>query len=277
LAKLDKLENIIEASDRESKERHEALQNKLDKLETSHRELKESNGKLQKNIEIKLEKLRENIKTDLKTETEKLIQRFDLASEIQVVEVSNQEKTDVILSRQWEQAEQRLVEENKVGNSDSDSLVTKGNISECNDVSFVSHTPCIRKKNANSPSMPRPSRKTEMVGVKASRVNYFASNVATSNRVNDSKRVLLSFKDSFEMFHSKQLGEVLQISVPTKTNASKLEHQCSKRSQRKYRHLHRYNPLCRNLRQNFRGGTYTKKNEGREQTQGVPSNCVYCK
>jgi DNA repair exonuclease SbcCD ATPase subunit len=119
------LENKIEASDRESKERyemsnreskerhdalqnkldkleisHEALQNKLDKLETSHRELKESNDKLQKNIEIKFEKLQENVKTNLKTETEKLIQRFDLTSENKVEEALNQEKTDVVLRRQ---------------------------------------------------------------------------------------------------------------------------------------------------------------------------------
>jgi hypothetical protein len=79
---------------------HKRLENKLNKLESSDRELKESNGQLQKDIEIKLEILRENVKSDLKTETEKLIQKFDLASENQVVGVSNQEKMDVILRRQ---------------------------------------------------------------------------------------------------------------------------------------------------------------------------------
>jgi chromosome segregation ATPase len=81
------LQSKLETCDRESKERYENLQNKLDKLESSHRELKESNGQLQKDIEIKLENLQENIKTVLKTETEKLIQRFDLASENQGIEV----------------------------------------------------------------------------------------------------------------------------------------------------------------------------------------------
>jgi hypothetical protein len=49
----------------------------LNKLESSHRELKESSNKFQKDIKTKFEKLQENMKADLKTETEKLIQRFD--------------------------------------------------------------------------------------------------------------------------------------------------------------------------------------------------------
>jgi hypothetical protein len=44
----------------------------------------ENNDKFQRDIEIKFEKSQENIKTDLKTETENLIQRFDLTSENQV-------------------------------------------------------------------------------------------------------------------------------------------------------------------------------------------------
>jgi hypothetical protein len=115
-----KLENKLEASDVESKERHEDLQNKLDKLETSHRKLKESNGKLQKDIEIKLEKLQENMKTDLKTVTEKLIQRFNLASENQGVETLNEEKTDVILRRQGECVDQTLLQDNQVNLLDQD-------------------------------------------------------------------------------------------------------------------------------------------------------------
>jgi hypothetical protein len=167
-----------------------------------------------------------------------------------------------------------------VGNTNSDSVVTKGNISKCDDVSSV---PCMHmeKENVDSPSMPKSSTKTEIVGVKASRVNCFASDVVVSNRVNDSQRVLLSFKDSFEMSRSEQLGEALQISVPMKTCVNKLEfHRYDdhiSKSQRKYRHLQRHNPLYKNSRQNFRGGTYTKKNEGRKQIQGMLSNCMYCK
>jgi hypothetical protein len=70
------------------------------------------------------------------------------------------------------------------------------------------------------------------------------------------------------MFRSEQLGEVLQISVPMETSVNKLEfHRYDdhiSKSQRNCRHLQRYNPLYKNLRQNFRGGTYTKKNEGRK-------------
>jgi hypothetical protein len=323
-----KLENKLETRNRESKERHEALQSKL---ESSHRELKESNGQLQKNIEIKLEKLQENIKTDLKTETEKLIQRFDLASENQIVEVLNQEKTDVILRRQGERVEQiqlqlnqvsvldqelksdvetlnpvenelidlvdeslvveftipeqtevilkrqgehaehKLIEEICTENSDSGEVKTKEIMAKCKEVSSAP-IPYVEKGSVNNPSI-----KTETVEVKASRVNCLASNAVVSNRVNNSQKVLFLSDENSEMFHSKRLYELLQISTPTKTNASKSEHQCSKRSQRKYRHLHRYNPLYQNFRQNFRGGTYTKKNEGRKQTQGVPSNCRYCR
>jgi DNA repair exonuclease SbcCD ATPase subunit len=260
--KLEALQSKLETSDRELKERYENLQNKLDKLESSHRELKESNDQLQKDIEIKLENLQENMKTYLETETEKLIQRFDLASENQVVEVSNQEKidvilrrqgecveqmqlqanqvsvldlelksdvgtvdplenrqidltdeskivelsnpeqTDVILGRQGEQAEQILVEENKVDNSDSNSVVTKENIRECNDASFISHIPYVEEESVDSPSMLKASTKTEIVGVKESRANCFASYIIVSNTLNDSNRVLLSIKDSFRPRHS---------------------------------------------------------------------------
>jgi hypothetical protein len=129
----------------------------------------------------------------------------------------------------------------------------------------------------NSPSMPKSSTKIEIVGVKASRANCSASKVVASNILNESQRLLFSFDNNPETFHSKHINEFLQISMHTRTNGNKLEHWCAKRSKSRYRHLHRYNPLYRNLRQNFRGGTYTKKNEGRKQTQGVPSNCLYCK
>jgi hypothetical protein len=118
LGKLDKLGNKLEISHRE-------LENKL---EISHRELKnkletsfrENNDKFQRDIEIKLEKSQENMKTDFETEIEKLIQRFDLASETQVVEVSNQEKTDVILRRQGECLEQTQLQANQVSVLDQD-------------------------------------------------------------------------------------------------------------------------------------------------------------
>jgi hypothetical protein len=134
-------------------------------------------------------------------------------------------------------------------------------MAKCKEVSSAPYIPYIEKESVHNPTMPKSSTKTEIVGVKASRANCFASNVG--NRVNDSQKVLLSFKDSFEMFHSKQLGEVLQISVPTKTSVNKLgfhryDDHISK-SQRKCQHLQRYNPLYKNLRQNFKGGTYTKK------------------
>jgi septation ring formation regulator EzrA len=119
LDKLDKLENKLEVIDSKSNERYENSQSKLEtslrelenKLETSFRE---SNDKFQRDIEIKLEKLQENMKTDLETEIEKLIQRFDLASENQVVEVTNQEKIDVILRRQGECVEQMQLQVNQV-------------------------------------------------------------------------------------------------------------------------------------------------------------------
>jgi hypothetical protein len=75
---------------------------------------------MQKNVEIKLEKLRENIKTDLKTETEKLTQRFDLADESQIAEFSNPEQTDVILRQQGERVEQMQLQTNQVSVLDQD-------------------------------------------------------------------------------------------------------------------------------------------------------------
>jgi hypothetical protein len=191
-------------------------------------------------------------------------EQIESSSESQIVELSNSEQAEVILRRQGEHAEQNLIEKICEENFDLDEVKAKENISECDDVSFVSYTPCKEKENVNGLSMPKPSGKTEIVGVKESRAKCFASYIIVSNRLNDSKGMLLPIKDSFETFHSKQLDEVLQISVPTRNSSNKLEHQCSKRSQSRYRHLHRYNPVYRSNRQNFRGGTYTKKNEGRK-------------
>jgi hypothetical protein len=174
------------------------------------------------------------LKSDVETVDPLENRQIDLTDESQTVELSNPEQTDVILRRQGEQAEQRLIEENCVENFDSDEVKAKENIPECNGVSFILHTPCVEKENVNSLCIPRPSTKTEIVGVKASRANCFASYIIVSNRLNDSKRVLLSFKDSFEMFHWKQLGEVLQISVPTKNCSNKLEHKCPKRCKSRY-------------------------------------------
>jgi hypothetical protein len=57
------------------------LQDKLEisnkELKESSKELRESNDKSQRDIEIKFEKLQENMKADLKTESEKLILRID--------------------------------------------------------------------------------------------------------------------------------------------------------------------------------------------------------
>jgi hypothetical protein len=189
------------------------------------------------------------------------------------VELSSPEQTDVILRQQGEQAEQRLIEENCVGDFDSGEVKAKENMVKCKEVSSAPHISYEEKGNVNSLCIPKSSTKTEIVRVKASKANCFASYVVMSNILNDSQRLLLLFDENSEMFHSKRLYEVLQISVPTKNSSNKLEHQCPKRSKRRYRHLQRHNPLYRNLRQNFRGGTYAKKNEGRKQTQGVPSNC----
>jgi hypothetical protein len=283
------LQNKLEIS-------YKKLENRLDKLETSHRELKESNGKLQKDIEIKFEKLRENVKRDLKTETEKLIQRFDLTSENKVEEISNQERTDFILRRQGERveqiqlqtnqasvldqdqnssvecvqvletehiesssesqivklsnpeqteiilrrkgehAEQNSIEEICIENSDSGGVKTKEIMAKCKEVSSAPHIPYVEKESVNGPSMPKASTKTEIVGVKESRANSFASYIIESNISNDSQKVLFLSDENSEMFHSRHINEFLQISVPTRNSSNKLEHQGSKRSKSRYRH-----------------------------------------
>jgi hypothetical protein len=189
---------------------------------------------------------------------------IDLVDENLVVEFTIPEQTDVILRRQEEHAERKLIEEICIENSDSGEVKPIEIMTKCKEVSSAPYIPYEEKENVNSLSMPKPSGKTEIVEVKASRANCLASNVVVNNRVKDPQKVLFLSDENSEMFHSKRLYELLQISMPTKTNASKSEHQCSKRSQSRYRHLHRYNPLYWNLRQNFIGGTYTKMNEGRK-------------
>jgi hypothetical protein len=255
---------------------HKRLENKLDKLEiekeleASHRKTLAIYDKAIESFRIASRQIDDPEKVSDKElqpeESADLLEnvQINLTNENQVVEFSIPDQTDVILRRQGEHAEQKLIEKICVENFDSDEVKAKENISECDAVSFVSDTPCKEKENVSSLCMPKPSIKTEIVGVKASRANCFASYIIVSNRLNDSKRVLLSFKGSFEMFRPKQLYEVLQISVPTRNSSNKLEHQGSKRSKRRYRNLHRYNPLYWNLWQNFRGGIYTKKNEGRK-------------
>jgi uncharacterized coiled-coil DUF342 family protein len=92
---LDKLE----VNNRELKEINKTLQN----LKTSNRELRESNDKLQKDIHMKLEKSEEIMKTGLKTETEKSIQRID----------TENQNSDVVLRRQGERVEQIQLEVRK--------------------------------------------------------------------------------------------------------------------------------------------------------------------
>jgi uncharacterized protein YukE len=58
----EELQGTLEASNKELKE--------------SNKELRESNRKFQKVIENKLQKLQENMKADIKLETENLIERF---------------------------------------------------------------------------------------------------------------------------------------------------------------------------------------------------------
>jgi hypothetical protein len=190
------------------------------------------------------------------------------------VEFSNPEQTEVILRRQGEHAEQNLIEAICIENSDSDKVKAKEIMTECKEVGYAPHIPYVERESVNSPNMLKPSGKTETVGTKESRAKCFASYIIVSNRLNDSEGVLLSIKGSFEMFHSKQLDEVLQISMPTETNANKSEHPCSKQSKSRYRHLHRYNPLYQNLRQNFRGGTYTKRTK--EENKHTECSQIVC-
>jgi hypothetical protein len=68
------------------------------------------------------------LKSDVETVDPLENRQIDLTDESQIVELSNPEETDVTLRRQGEQAERRLVEENKADNSDSDNVVTKENI-----------------------------------------------------------------------------------------------------------------------------------------------------
>jgi hypothetical protein len=151
------------------------------------------------------------IKSEVETVDLSENRQIDLTDLNQIVELSNPEQTDVILRWQGEQAEQSLIGENCIQNFDSDEVKANENISECNKVSFISHTPYVEKESVNSPSMPKSSTKNEIVWVKASRANCFASKVVASNILNDSKRVLLWFKDSFEMFHSKQMSSCKSV------------------------------------------------------------------
>jgi hypothetical protein len=97
------LQDKLEINVRELKESYNVLIESNKELKENNRESKENSIKFQSDIETKLEKSQEHMKTDLKTETEKLIQRTDR-------EIQN---SDVVLRQQGEYVEQVMVE-NKV-------------------------------------------------------------------------------------------------------------------------------------------------------------------
>jgi F0F1-type ATP synthase membrane subunit b/b' len=71
--KVDSSNKELKQSNTESKEGNKTLQ---DKVESSNKELREINNTLQKDIEDELKKLQENVKADVKLETENLFHRF---------------------------------------------------------------------------------------------------------------------------------------------------------------------------------------------------------
>jgi hypothetical protein len=153
------------------------------------------------------------------------------ANTSQTVIFPDQGTTVVILRRQGEHAEQRKVEKNNVENFDSDKIEAKKNVSECNDGGSVPCIPCMENESVTSLCLPISSGISDIVEVKA----------VASSRSNGSTKGITSFDESFEMFHSKQLGGFFPNRMPLKTNVHELEPQCSKRhrgkSQRKCRHV----------------------------------------
>jgi hypothetical protein len=74
--------------------------------------------------------------------------------------------------------QRKLIEEICIENSDSGEVKAKEIRAKCKEVSSAPYIPSKEKERVNNLCMLKPSRKTEMVGVKASRVNCFASNVS---------------------------------------------------------------------------------------------------
>jgi hypothetical protein len=118
-----KLENKLEGRDRESRERHEALLNKIEtshrelgnglgaKLEASHRKTLAISDKAIESFKITSPQIGDQEKVsdqELQPDVEivDLLEngQIDLADESQIMEFSNPEHTDVILRRQGEHA-----------------------------------------------------------------------------------------------------------------------------------------------------------------------------
>jgi hypothetical protein len=94
---------------------------------------------------------------------------------------------------------------------------------------------------------------TEIVEAKASRANSFVGPVIVNSVRKGSQKQLVLHNESlgkYEMFHLRQLDEVLQISMPVMFDKDKSEFQCSNqyriRSQRKCRNLLRFDPMYKN-------------------------------
>jgi hypothetical protein len=111
--------------------------------------------------------------------------QINLAGESQEVELSNPEQTEVILRRQGEHAERKLIEEIYIENSDSGEVKATEIMTKCKEVSSAPHIPYVEKEGVNNPSMPKSSIKTKIVEVRGSRVNCLATNVVVNNRLND--------------------------------------------------------------------------------------------
>jgi hypothetical protein len=122
-------------------------------------------------------------------------------------------KINVILRRQGEHVEQRIVERNNVENFDSDGNEVKERISEYCKGSSVPRSPCKEKGSMTSLYIRRLSCISKIVELKAGRANFSVSHAVASSRLNGSQRTLFSFEDSFEidhLFHLKHLSEFLQ-------------------------------------------------------------------
>jgi chromosome segregation ATPase len=343
---LKNLQDKLDTNSIKSKRDFKALEDKvettnktLNKLENSHRELKESNDKFQKEVETRFEKLQESMKADLKTETENSIHKFNKenqklnkqltekldseirnvvhkvsevqgeieaelvaakksintvqeeverkldqqaaqldnkidsylkridnldkevvtikeaikensdvilrrqgehveqmqlrvhqessaetvdplneipsnqASEVQTIESPNPENTDVILRRQREHVEQRLVGENQIVNCDPDDNEVGEGIPEYNNESSVPRSPCKEKQcTSNLCVFTSDNRSKSAIEMQASRNNISLSRVVESNKSNILQRALFLFVNNREV-HPEYLCEFSQTRI----------------------------------------------------------------
>jgi hypothetical protein len=349
----ESLENKIDTNSKESKRDFKALEGKV---ETSYRELKESNDKFHKEIETKFEKFQESMKADLRTETEKLIQRLDretqkpikqlteksdseirnvipkvnkvqgeievelvaeresisavqeevdrkvvqqspqfnnaveelttklvdtrnkvdndekqlvnkvdsdtgridnLDKEVGIIKEAIKENTDVVLRRQREHVEQRLVGENKVDDCDSDDNEVGERIPEYNNENSVPRSPCKKKKIVPNLYMSRSTSVSKFIEVRASRDNISVE----SNRLNSLKRTPILLEDSFvdsHLVYPEHSHKFLRTHKPVKNGVNGLGSYNFKHHRYKFRgkchYERRHDPIGKHLRQNFRDG-----------------------